>query len=350
MAAKKNVNTKRAIIFSLLVFGMAGLLSGCGVQRQGAGEENEKAAETVEMETVVETEPLVEAEDLEETQNQEAQNQDDEEIAELLYNNSIFMLMREYEAVTCVSEQWDGEDNWQSLSVRQCVNNNGYLLYDYEVSDDSGDVIYCEAGYSNIDVPGALYYWEEGGAKSMMLSLASEYEAFVSDRWLPRAEGDYERVQERNADDKNQTLTLTTRRQNDILGTFADVTYFISAETGLLTGLEETEYSSEDNTVVSVTRSNIMYNEPRIMEEQAAMRVLFPENPCHLTVIINPGDENSEEQSFQVDRLTEVEFDALEAYKLYYDYECTQPMDWIDVNQDELTVYVVTDVTRPIEE
>ena len=68
--------------------------------------------------------------------------------------------------------------------------------------------------------------------------------------------------------------------------------------------------------------------------------ILFPEDACYLNVVINPGKENSEEQSFQVDKSTEVEFDAMEGYQMYYDYDCTQPMDWIDVDQNKLTVYV----------
>ena len=53
--------------------------------------------------------------------------------------------------------------------------------------------------------------------------------------------------------------------------------------------MEVTEHSAEDGSVVSVTRSNILYDEPRLMEEQAAMNILFPEDACYLNVIINPG-------------------------------------------------------------
>ena len=76
------------------------------------------------------------------------------------------------------------------------------------------------------------------------------------------------------------------------------------------------------------------------------MNILFPEDACYLNVIINPGKENSEEQAFQMDKSTEVEFDAMEGYQLYYDYDCTQPMDWIDVGQNKLTVYVTIDPAK----
>ena len=33
-------------------------------------------------------------------------------------------------------------------------------------------------------------------------------------------------------------------------------------------------------------------------------------------------------------------------YQLYYDYDCTQPMDWIDVGQIKLTVYVTIDPAK----
>ncbi|MGO5097300.1 hypothetical protein ACTQ34_16060, partial [Agathobaculum sp. LCP25S3_E8] len=143
-----------------------------------------------------------------------------------------------------------------------------------------------------------------------------------------------------------RTTTLTAARQNGLTGVNSEVIYFIDDATGLITGMEVTEHSAEDGSVVSVTRSNILYDEPRLMEEQAAMNILFPDDACYLNVIINPGKENSEEQAFQVDKSTEVEFDAMEGYQLYYDYDCTQPMDWIDVGQNKLTVYVTIDPAK----
>ena len=140
---------------------------------------------------------------------------------------------------------------------------------------------------------------------------------------------------------------MTARRVNDVTGVCTDVLYFTDSTTGLINGMEVTEYSSEDPAqAVSVTRSNIMYDEPRLMEERAAMAVLFPEDPCYLTVVVNPGQENEEEQSYQVDKSTLVEFEALEDFQLFYDVDCTEKMDWIDVGQNKLTVYVVPDISK----
>ena len=63
--------------------------------------------------------------------------QDDPEITDLRNSNSIPMIMKEHSAVTCVSETWDGENNWQNKTVRQFVSSNGRLLYDYEQYDDA---------------------------------------------------------------------------------------------------------------------------------------------------------------------------------------------------------------------
>lgn len=204
----------------------------------------------------------------------------------------------------------------------------------------------CEAGYINDDVPGALYTWNKDGLKTMTLCMASEYEALVADRWLARLDGDYETVTESENNEEYNTTVLTTHRQNDVLGISSDIIYFIDNATALITGMEQTEYSSENGSVVSVTRSNIMYDEPRLMEERAAMAVLFPEDPCYLTVVVNPGQENEEEQSYQVDKSTLVEFEALEDFQLFYDVDCTEKMDWIDVGQNKLTVYVVPDISK----
>ena len=42
--------------------------------------------------------------------------QDDPEITDLRNSNSIPMIMKEHSAVTCVSETWDGENNWQNIA------------------------------------------------------------------------------------------------------------------------------------------------------------------------------------------------------------------------------------------
>ena len=272
--------------------------------------------------------------------------EDDPEIADLRETNALLNVLKDHNAVTCVSETWDGENNWQNKTVRQFVSSDGRLWYDYEQYDDADQVVYCEAGYINDDVPGALYTCEKDGLKTMTLCPASEYEAMVSDRWLARQLYDYETVADKADSTEYGTTTLTAARQNGLTGINSEVIYFIDDATGLITGMEVTEHSAEDGSVVSVTRSNILYDEPRLMEEQAAMSILFPEDACYLNVVINPGKENSEEQAFQVDKSTEVEFDAMEGYQLYYDYDCTQPMDWIDVGQNKLTVYVTIDPAK----
>ena len=268
--------------------------------------------------------------------------EEDAVLANLLAANNISVIMRDHSALTCVSESWDGENNWQNKVVRQFVMSDGRLWYDMEQYDDGDNVVYCEAGYVNDDVPGALYTWEKDGMKTMTLSMASEYEAFVADCWLHRSENDVEKLVSTEADEEYHNTTYTTRLENSMTGVAADVVYFTDSETGLITGLEITEYSSEDGSVASVTRANILYDEPRIMEEQAAMNVTVAENPCELTVVINPGQANEEIQNFKVDRYTMVEFASLSEYAMYADEACTETLDWIDVNQDAVTVYIVT--------
>ena len=51
--------------------------------------------------------------------------QDDPEITDLRNSSSIPMIMKEHSAVTCVSENWDGENNWQNKTVRQFVSSDG---------------------------------------------------------------------------------------------------------------------------------------------------------------------------------------------------------------------------------
>lgn len=265
---------------------------------------------------------------------------DDARVSDLREANSLLTVLKEHDAVTCVSENWDGDNNWQYSAVTQFTRNGGLLWFDHEQSDESGEVVCSQAGYINDDVPGAYYETTAEGMKYMEVYAASEYEAFLADHWLRRNTGDYESVLSEESNEEYHNTTLTTRRENDVTGAYSDVTYFIDTETGLITGMEETEYSAENGSVVSVTRSNIFYDEPRMLEERAAFDILFADDPCCLSLVINPGDENEEQQQFQVSKSTQVEFDALEPFKLFYDHDCTQPMEWIDVSQDQLTVYV----------
>ena len=268
--------------------------------------------------------------------------EDDPEIAGLRETNALLNVLKDHSAVTCVSETWDGENNWLYKTVTQFTLNGGRLWYDYEQYDAADQVTYCEAGYINDDVPGALYMVEAGGGKYMEICPPAEYETFIADQWLRRTAGDYELYVESETEEAYGNTTVTARRVNDVTGVCADVLYFTETASGLITGMEVTEYSSEDpSQTVSVTRSNIMYDEPRLMEERAAFAVLFPEDTCYLNLVINPGQADEEELSFQVDKSTQVEFVSEEEYALFYDYACEQPMDWIDVGQNKLTVYAV---------
>ena len=267
--------------------------------------------------------------------------EDDPEIAGLRETNALLNVLKDHSAVTCVSETWDGENNWLYKTVTQFTLNGGRLWYDYEQYDAADQVTYCEAGYINDDVPGALYMVEIGGSKYMEICPPAEYETFIADQWLRRTAGDYELYVESETEEAYGNTTVTARRVNDVTGVCADVLYFTETASGLITGMEVTEYSSEDpSQTVSVTRSNIMYDEPRLMEERAAFAVLFPEDTCYLNLVINPG-QAGEELAFQVDKSTQVEFVSEEEYALFYDYACEQPMDWIDVGQNKLTVYAV---------
>lgn len=266
--------------------------------------------------------------------------EDDERVTEVRDANSIMMLLREHTAVTCVSENWDGAEQWQYSSVRQFTYNDGRLWFDYEQSDESGEVVDCQAGYVNSDVPGAYYTSNAEGMKYMEIYLPSEYEAFLGDHWLNRSEGDYEVVVSEETTEEYDNTTLSTRRVNDTTGVYADVDYYIETSTGLISAMEVTEYNPEDGSPVSITRSNFLYDEPRALQERAAFDVLSAADTCALTVVVNPGEDNEETLNYNVAKSTEVEFNALEGFSLFSDEACTQPMDWIDVNQDQLTVYV----------
>lgn len=268
--------------------------------------------------------------------------EDDPEVADLRQTNALLNVLKDHTAVTCVSETWDGEDNWQYKTVTQFTLNNGRLWYDYEQYDADDQVFYCEAGYINDDVPGARYMVETGGDKYMEICPSDKYESLIADQWLRRSAGDYELYVGSESNQAYHNTTVTAKRMNNITGVCSDVLYFTEIDTGLLYGMEVTDYSSEDPfKAVRITRSNIMYDEPRLMEERAAFEIIFPEDPCYLNVVFAPGMVNEEELSYQVAKSTQVELTDQEDYALFFDYACEQPMDWIDVGQNKLTVYAV---------
>lgn len=268
---------------------------------------------------------------------------DDPAVTEMRRTNDISQVMQEHSALTCVSEAWDSENNWQYLTVTQFTLNGGRLWYDYEQHDESDEVVYCEAGYINGDAPGALYSWEKDGLKTMTLCRAEEYEVMVGSRWLARQAGDYEQVLERTENTEYNTVTLQTVLANDTASRGGCETYyFIDSGSGLITGMERREYDA-DGALTGVTRSNVFYDEPRLMTERAATEILSGEDSCRLTVQIDNGTERAEEQRFTVDRETMVEFESEETFRLFCDAEHTKPMDYINVNQSELTVYVAAE-------
>lgn len=336
----KRKKTWKGLALLLSLACMSGQMTGCSGQEEARKETKGDSQET-NQENSQEYDGAAVETTVEETMASLQEGSDAPEIEKLRETNSLQNVLKEHSAVTCVSESWDGDNNWQYKTVTQFVLNNGRLWYDYEQYDSGDQVVYCEAGYINDDVSGALYMVETDGVKYMEVCPSDQYESLIAEQWLRRSPTDYEQYIDSETDAEYGNVTLTARRMNVLTGVCSDVLYFTDNSTGLINGMEITEYSSEDaSKVVSVTRSNVMYDEPRLMEEQAALEILFPDDACYLNVVINPGQDNEEELSYPVAKDTMVEFTSRGDYELFYDYSCEQPMEWIDVSQNKLTVYV----------
>lgn len=267
----------------------------------------------------------------------------DPELLELRQNNTVANVLAGHDSMICVSETWsceNGEEHWQSMAVSRFRREGGLLLYDAEHTGESGQVTFAESYYMEPDLPGAYYCAFGEGVKMMYLFPAGEYEDRVGEQWLYWASGEDETVLSAETDEEYGNYILTTQIVSKEFGVRNEFLYFADDATRLITGMEQSAYDLGTGEKLMVTRSNVIYDAEREMSPDAALAVLDSANPCRLTVVIDPGQADEEIQRFQVGRDVLVSFYSQRAWEMFSDRDCTQPLEEINVDQDETTVYI----------
>lgn len=268
---------------------------------------------------------------------------------ELRAVNSPTALMKEHQSLGFTWENYDADHNLQSTTKSQFIFHEGKLWYDSELTDTEGNKTYF-SDYEAEDMPGASYGYQEdpnGDSRWLTLYPSSEYQYWVSQRWM---QDKYPNQTEEITDISTQdgAIIVQVRTKNTDTAYYYDTMYYVDPDTKLILYREDSWYD-ETGTLISVDEYTPLYDEPYVSDGVAHLSVTDGEDMCELTAVFDPGQENEETQTFRIVKGTFVNIVSNDNYTLYSDPECTDLMDEIHTQADQVTVYIKMDDNAQID-
>lgn len=264
------------------------------------------------------------------------------ELTEMREANDLHAVFNKHVIVNCTTESWgveNGEEVWQGVTRTQFNSVGAGPTYYSEVEQESG-IVSSTASYGDDVTPFAMYsIMPEVGFKMLGAYPAADYDALVCQQWLMQDAEVEEVVLSSSVDEATGSKMLTTELVYESSAIRIEIIYFIDAETGLLTGTEETTYDLETGDKLNISRSNIWYDEPIEFTYDPVAEIRQGENLCTITLVLNPGQDNEETQVLTAVEGTSISVVSGDAYGTFADAECTQPLDELTAAGAEMTVY-----------
>ena len=257
--------------------------------------------------------------------------------------NALESVFNTHVIVNFTAETWaieNGEEVFQYVDRESYSSAGSGMMFHIETEDAYGD-IFGYATYARDDAPFAdCSSMPSIDFTALGVYPSGEYMELAAQQWLFRGPMALERVLSTAVDEASGTKMIATEIVYEESGISIETIYFIDAATGFLTGYEQATYDTALNECVDITRANIWYDEPRDFISDPVSDVFSGDDLCNLTVVLNPGQENEEIQTFSVVKGTSVSVTTLGGYEMYYDAECTDPCDDVATDVDEAIVYV----------
>lgn len=248
--------------------------------------------------------------------------------------------------MNCTTETWEFEDGaevWQGVA-KECFSSAGSGFSYYSESTDAEGSFIVADSYSDDTTPVALYSYNRDGDLGLRVFPAGEFAGYLSAQWPPSdvvAEGDrdtFETVLSIEEDAELATTVITV--EMDLRAVRIETVYFIDTPSGLITGIEQTTYDSETGEKTLVERSNVWYDDPIERADSAYAKVRDAKDTCTLTVVFNPGEDDEETQTLTVAKGTHISAAGQDCfYDVYADAECSELIEQIPADEDEVTVY-----------
>ena len=249
-------------------------------------------------------------------------------------------LMKEHESLGFTWENYDADENLQSTVESQFIFFEGKLWYDSVMTDSAGNKTY-DSDYEAEDMTGATYSYQEdpkGDARWLTIYPSDEYQYWVAQRWMPDLYPDQtEEIMDISTQDGAIILMVRTKYQD--YGNYYDTMYYVDPDTKLILYREDSWYD-EAGSLLSVDKYTPVYDEPYVSDGVARIAVTDAEDICELTVVFWPGQEKEETQTFRIAKGTYASVVSNTDHALYSDPDCTETIDEISTQADQVTVYV----------
>lgn len=307
----------------VLVLGLAG----CGTKEQASEEVQEEIADDKKEQEAEESEYIVKDTDI--------------TMEELREVNRPTALMKEHESLGFTWENYDADENLQSTVEAQFIFFEGKLWYDAVSTDSWGNIKTYYSDYEAEDMPGATYSYQEdpNGDDTYDLTIypSDEYQYWVAQQWMPDLYS-YQTEEITDISTQDGAIIMMVRTKYQDYDKYYDTMYYVDPDTKLILYREDSWYD-EEGTLLSVDKFTPVYDEPYVSDGVARIAVTDAEDICELTVVFRPGQEE-EIQTFRVAKGTYASVVSNTDYTLYSDPDCTNMINEISTQEDQMTVYV----------
>lgn len=338
---------KKKLLMIWMIVAAAGL-SGCGsanepdAQAQGAAQETVTAGEQTES-----TGGTDEADEYADFYIADP----NVSLEELYAANDLRELAKDHQSLSYTLESYDAQEHLESTVKGQFTFRDGRILFDSEMTglEESLSYITCD----ELDgVTGAEYsYYPPDSDSSCYLTIypADEYADIMAGRWMSNEKGLERKEKLFDTSTQDGAILLQSRT------TFADITeyyetlYYVQPETNLLLYKEDVWYTSEGEKL-SVDRYRPVYDEP-YEDENTAMKMVTEGNDlCHLTVVLESGEQEEKVSEYDVRKGTMIFFESRKPYTVSSSGDMIVEISEISTNEDEVTIRATLEDEAPDEE
>lgn len=338
---------KKKLLMIWMIVVAAGL-SGCGsanepdAQAQGAAQETVTAGEQTEStggtdETDEYADFYIEDPDV--------------SLEELYAANDLRELAKNHESLSYTLESYDAQDHLESTVKGQFRFRDGRILFDSEMAslEESISYITCD----ELDgVTGAEYsYYPPDSDSSCYLTIypADEYADIMAGRWMSNEKGLERKEELFDTSTQDGAILLQSRTTFTDIAEYYETLYYVQPETNLLLYKEDVWYTSEGEKL-SVDRYSPVYDEPYEDENTAMKMVTEGDDLCHLTVVLEAGEQEEKVSEYDVRKGTMIFFESRKPYTVSSSGDMIVEISEISTNEDEVTIRATLEDEAPDEE
>ena len=275
----------------------------------------------------------------------------DVSLEELYAANDLRKLAKDHQSLSYTLESYDAQEHLESTVKGQFTFRDGRLLFDSEMTglEESLSYITCD----ELDgVTGAEYsYYPPDSDSSCYLTIypADEYADIMAGRWMSNEKGLERKEELFDTSTQDGAILLQSRTTFTDIAEYYETLYYVQPETNLLLYKEDVWYTSEGEKL-SVDRYSPVYDEPYEDENTAMKMVTEGDDLCHLTVVLEAGEQEEKVSEYDVRKGTMIFFESRKPYTVSSSGDMIVEISEISTNEDEVTIRATLEDEAPDEE